>query len=119
MNAFPCPLYLFKSEGFASAGETVVCVAPVDRVISVYGGGGPFDADGVAAAFGGAVVFRDDETGQCFAGVWGRRYASRFRNRLRATMQIVIHKEAPEARLTIRTITGERPQTVPFSLSGL
>jgi hypothetical protein len=110
MSAFPCPVYLFKSEGFAPSGETVVCVAPVDRVISVYGGGGPFDMDGLAAAFGDAVIFRNDETGQCFTGVWGRRCASRFRSQLRTTMQIVIRKEAPEARLTTRTTTAERPQ---------
>lgn len=36
----PCPVYVFRSAGFAPAGNTVVSVAPLDRVIAVYGDGG-------------------------------------------------------------------------------
>lgn len=50
-------VYLFRH------GDAVMCAAPRERVIAVYDGGGCGDTDGLAAASGGAVLFR--------AGIWG------------------------------------------------
>jgi len=88
----------------------VVCIAPADCVIAVYGGGGSFDTDGLSSAFGGAVVFGNDETGQRFLGVWGNRYAARFRNDLRRNMQIFVCKEAPNARRIMWRAADKRPK---------
>lgn len=35
----PAPVYVFRDRSFAPAGDTVVCAAPRDLVVSVYGGG--------------------------------------------------------------------------------
>ncbi|GGF98020.1 hypothetical protein GCM10010924_27770 [Rhizobium wenxiniae] len=105
-------VYVFRSQGFAPAGDTLVCVAPADCVIAVYGGGGSFDIDGISSAFGGAVVFRNDETERCFLGVWGKRYASRFRSDLRRHMPISICNEAPDARLTMWQTVDSRPKKI-------
>lgn len=110
MITSPCPVYLFRSAGFAPSGDTVVSVAPVDCVVAVYGNGGVVGEGGLSSAFGGAAVFKNDVSGECFVGVWGARNASRFRNELRAHMQIVVHKEAPDARLTFGITENERPK---------
>jgi hypothetical protein len=34
------PVYIFRDSHFASAGDTVVTLAPIDLVVSVFGGGG-------------------------------------------------------------------------------
>jgi len=60
----PSPLYLFRSQGFAASGDTVVSVVPQQHVVAVYGGGGTFEADGLSQAFGGAAIFRNDATGR-------------------------------------------------------
>ena len=99
MAVSPCPVYLFRSPAFAPAGDTVVSVAPMDQGISVYGGGGVWGEGGLSSAFGGVVVFRNDTSGERFAGVWGARHAARFRRELQAHMPIDIRKEAPDARL--------------------
>jgi hypothetical protein len=82
----------------------------VDRVVAVYGGGGVVGEDGLSSSFGGAAVFKNDASGECFIGVWGARNGSRFRTELRAHMNIVIIKEAPEARLTFWGAAKERPK---------
>lgn len=105
-----CPVYIFRSERFASAGDTVVAVAPTNAVAAVYGNNGAFGTDGLSVAFGGAVVFKNDDSGQYFLGVWGSRNASRFRNELRTRMPINVIKEAPVARLVLRTTEKERPK---------
>lgn len=112
MTTQPCPVYLFRSQGFAPAGDTVVCVAPAECVIAVYGGEGPFGTEGLSSAFGGAVVFRNDETGCHFLGVWGRRYASRFRSDLRRNMPISICQEAPDARQIMWHAADRRPSKI-------
>ena len=66
------PVYVFRDRGFAPGGETVVCAAPLDFVVSVYGGGGLNGEGGLAGAFGGAAFFRNDETGSSYFGVLGR-----------------------------------------------
>lgn len=94
-----CPVYLFKSPAFAPAGDTVVSLAPMDQVVSVYGGGGVWGEGGLSSAFGGAAVFKNDASGERFAGVWGARNAARFRRELQTHIPINIRKEAPGARL--------------------
>jgi len=97
------PVYLFRSGNFARNGDTVVTAAPLDAVMSVYGGGGLFGEGGVAAIFGGAAFYRDDprdETSRGYVGVWGARQASRFRAVLRgAGISIEIVRSPPPARL--------------------
>ena len=108
MTTLPCSVYLFRSAGFAPSGDTVVSVAPLDRVVAVYGAGGVVGEGGLSSAFGGAVVFTNDASGECFAGVWGARNASRFRSELRAHMQIAVCKEVPNARLSFWGAEKER-----------
>ena len=106
MTGTPCPIYLFRAEGFAPSGDTVVSIAPLEAVVAVSGGGGAVAADGLSAAFGGAAIFRDETSGALFAGVWGGRKASRFRRELGERMATVVRREAPEARLVVRNAAG-------------
>lgn len=115
MSGAPCPVHLFRSAGFAPSGDTVVGIAPLDKVVAVYGGGGAFDADGLSAAFGGAAVFRHEATGELFAGVWGTRNASRFRREMRERMPVVVSREMPEVRLVVRSAEGRRPVRPPLA----
>jgi len=101
MITTPCPIYVFRSDRFASSGDTVVSVAPQEYVASVYGAGGALGEDGLSSAFGGSVIFKNDQTGERFVGVWGARNASRFRSDIRAQMLVVIHKREPNARLYV------------------
>jgi len=112
MTIAPSPVYLFSSSGFAASGDTVVSVAPLDRVVAVYGDGGVVGEGGLSSSFGGAAVFKNDVLGKCFIGVWGARNASRFRSELRAHMQIAIIKEAPNARLAFWGAEKKRPERV-------
>ena len=96
-----CTVYLFRSERFSPSGNTVVCVAPLEEVVSVYGGGGVEGEGGLSTAFGRAAVFKNEESGDYFIGVWGARNAARFRSTLRSHMPITILKEAPNARLIL------------------
>lgn len=57
MAVASCPVYLFRSPGFAASGDTVVSVAPLDRVVAVYGDGGVVGEGGLSSSFGGAAVF--------------------------------------------------------------
>src|SRR5262245_31105153 len=93
-------VYLFRSRNFMRGSDAVVSAAPLDLVVSVYGGGGTLNLGGLAAAFGGGAFFRNETTGRCFLGVWGARNASRFRAALRASGAAVsIIREPPPARL--------------------
>ena len=106
----PCPVYVFRSPGFAPSGDTVVSVAPLNYVVAVYGNNG-LDGEGdLSSVFGGGVTFKNDASGECFVGVWGARNASRFRNTLRAHMQIAVLKHAPDARLAFWSTKNERPK---------
>ncbi|WP_421407334.1 hypothetical protein [Agrobacterium tumefaciens] len=111
MTTVFCPVYLFRSSGFAPSGDTVVCVAPLARVVAVYGDGGVVGEGGLSSSFGGPAVFKNDASGERFIGVWGARNASRFRRELRAQMQIAVIKEAPVARLVFRGAEKESPKT--------
>lgn len=73
--------------------------------------------DGLSSAFGGAVVFKNDGTGQSFLGVWGTRYASRFRSDLRRHMPIAICKEAPDARRIMWRAAHARPERIGHTAS--
>lgn len=74
--------------------------APLDLVVSVYGGGGLRGEQGLEAIFGGSAFFRDDDTGATYLAVWSSRKAARFRKQLRASgASIEIIRDAPAARL--------------------
>lgn len=88
----------------------MVSVAPVDCVIAVYGNGVLLVKVVCLPPLVGAIVFKNDFSGECFVGVWGARNASRFRNDLRAHMQIVVHKKAPDAQFTFEITVNERPK---------
>lgn len=107
----PRRIYLFRSERIAGGSETVVCAAPVDLIVAVYGGGGHQDREGVQRAFGGSAFYRNDDTGERFIGVWGARNASRLRTALRRTAAIAIIKEPPPARLIVWSTNEYRPPT--------
>jgi hypothetical protein len=104
------PVYLFRDGHFARNGDAIVSAAPRDAVVSAYGGGGLLDSDGLNRVFGGGCVFRNDETGACFFGVWGARNASRFRSALRRSgMVLNIVREPPPARLIVWGTAGSKP----------
>jgi hypothetical protein len=107
----PTRIYLFRSEGVANGSETVICAAPVDLVVATYGGGGHGEQEGVRRAFGGNAFYRNDETGECFIGVWGARNASRFRTALRCKAAIAVIHEQPPARLAWWNTGDLRPPT--------
>ena len=115
MRQEPCAIHVFRSAGFAPSGNTVVSIAPVEKVVAVYGGGGAFEADGLRAAFGGAAVFRHEGTGALLTGVWGTRNAARFRREMRARMPVVLHREAPDVRLVVRSGEARRPVRPPLA----
>jgi len=93
-------IYVFRDPHFAPAGDTIVSAAPIETVVSVYGGGGLNEANGLSAAFGGVAVFRDDATGKCHLGVWGARKAAKFRSALRRSgVEIQVIKTPPPGRL--------------------
>jgi hypothetical protein len=50
------PLYVFRGGPFSPAGNTVVTAAPLDVVVSLYGGGGMKGEAGLEAAFGGGLL---------------------------------------------------------------
>ena len=79
--------------------------------MAVYGGGGHQDRDGVQRAFEGSAFYRNDETGECFIGVWGARNAARFRTALRLSVAIAIISQPPSARLIVWSTAGYRPPT--------
>lgn len=111
------PLYTFRDRHFAPAGNTVVSAAPLSRVVKVYGGGGLKGESGLIAAFGGAATFRDEDTGDLYLGVWGKRNTSRFRRQLReAGANIVTIKTPPPGRL-VRFTQGERKQQTSGDLT--
>jgi len=77
-----------------------VTAAPIDLVVSVFGGGGMKGEQGLEAAFGGSAYYRNEATGEAYLAVWGARNGSRFRRLLResgAILQIVSGE--PPARL--------------------
>lgn len=103
-------VYVFRSAGFAPAADTLVSVAPFDLVVSVYGGGGLKGEGALADAFNGVAFFRNDDTGEGYLGVWGRRNASRFRRALReAGVDLDIIREPPRARLVGVETRDARP----------
>jgi len=101
------PIYVFR--GLVSAGDTVVSAAPIGLVTAVYGDGGHIGEGGLFAAFSGGAVFKNDDTGALYLGVWGARNASRFRTALRRTgMSLKIVREHPPARLMFISTKGKR-----------
>jgi hypothetical protein len=99
MTDEPKRIYLFRTGCVADGRETVMCAASADLVVAVYGGDGHQNQEGVQRAFGGNTFYRNDETGECFIGVWGARNASRFRTAIRSKATVVIVHEPPPARL--------------------
>lgn len=108
----PISIYVFRAVKFAKS-ESVVTAAPLDIVVSVFGGGGMKGELGLSAAFGGYAYYRDDATGAAYLGVWGDRNASRFRRRLRESgLVLQIVGSEPPARLVLRGSgpKGQRPK---------
>jgi hypothetical protein len=105
-------VYVFRSTNIIPGGNTTVCAAPLELVVDVYGGGGQNSSDGLAAVFGGAVFFRNEESSSAHLGVWGGRNASRFRTALCTHKALKLVYAAPPARLVWRAV---RPK---FSSSG-
>lgn len=86
-------------------GRTWFTAAPVEAVVSLYGGGGLKRTRGLSAAFNGCAVFGHSLVlGRSkHLGVWGERKASRFRQSLRnAGMELEIIKTEPPGRLLLR-----------------
>ncbi len=107
----PVQIHIFRTKSIARS-ETVVNVAPLDAVISVFGSGGVKGAAGLEAVFGGSAYFQNDETGAAYLGVWGARKGGHFRSRLRqAGMCVMVVKEPPPACLKWFNTgkRGERP----------
>jgi len=105
------PVYVFRTKDIAK-NETVATAAPLDVVVSVFGGGGLKGAAGLEAVFGGSVYFQNEETGAAYLGVWGSRKGGHFRSRLRqAGVLFTIVKEPPPARFKWFSTAkrGERP----------
>jgi hypothetical protein len=104
-------VYIFRDGHFAPAGDTIVCAASRDVVVSVFGGGGLKGEAGLATAFGGSAVFRDEDTGLLYLGVWGSRNASRFRRALRdGGVASHIVRGPPPGRLIFFSTQDERPK---------
>jgi hypothetical protein len=98
------PVFVFRAGHFARNGDSVVSAAPLDLVVSVFGGGGLKGEAGLKAVFRGVAFFRNDETLLQYLGVWGARKASRFRRMLReAGARLDIVREPPPARLVLYT----------------
>jgi len=93
-------IYHFRDRHFSPAGDTVVSAAPLTVVVNVYGGGGLKGEGALVEAFGGSAIFRNDETGDLYLGVWGARNASRFRQTLKEAVKgIDVVKGQPPGRL--------------------
>lgn len=105
------PVYVFRDQSFSGGGDTVVCAAQADVVVSSFGGGGLYDSDGLATQFDGCAIFRDDLSGEMFMSVWGARKASRFRNALRTDeTSLKIKHERPPGQLLVK-LHGKRAST--------
>jgi hypothetical protein len=89
-------VYVFRDSVVSGSAETVVSVAAQDDVIDCFG------LDSLASDFGGYVIYRDDEAGRKYVGVWGARHASKFRSALRKHFASVstLH-ERPHARRAV------------------
>jgi hypothetical protein len=105
------PVYLYRADGTDGNTATVMCAAPIDLVVAAYGGGGSEDQDGLCNAFGGGVFYRNAETGERYAGVWGARNASRFRSALRRKAEITVVNAPPPSFVAWWRAGGERPPT--------
>jgi hypothetical protein len=122
-------VYVFKGP-FVSGGLSVASVAPYCNVLAalaheppaipsppdrlVAAGFGISISPQLAAffrTFGGGAVYRDEETGDLYLGVWGARNASRFRTALRARgFEIEIVRQEPPTRLLFTCANGRRPK---------
>jgi hypothetical protein len=101
------PVHLFRAMHPSAHRSMLACAAPIDLVISVYGGDGIGGKDGLMAAFGGVGVFKNDDTGQRFLSVWGPRKAEIFLAALRASgADIEVVRRPPPARLVLYTATN-------------
>jgi len=102
-------VYVFQDVVPSPSVDAIFSVAPHDLVASVFGLGSALEEGSLAAAFGGAAVFRNDQTGESYLGVWGARNCSRFRSMLRKTdVQLKILRQPSPARLVRWMKTGKR-----------
>lgn len=96
---------MFRSVRFAKS-ETNVTAAPIELVVSVFGGGGLKGEQGLEAFFGGSAYYRNEVTDEAFLAVWGTRNGSRFRRKL------------AESGVTLQTLPSEPPARLVFHNSG-
>jgi hypothetical protein len=99
------PIYVFRSLHFAKS-ETTVTAAPIELVVSVFGGGGLKGEQGLETSFGGSAYYRNEATDEAFLAVWGTRNGSRFRRQL------------AESGATLQTLSSEPPARLVFHNSG-
>ena len=99
------PIYVFRSLRFAKS-ETTVTAAPIELVVSVFGGGGLKGERGLEAAFGGSAYYRSEATNEAFLAVWGIRNGSLFRRLL------------AESGATLAMLSSEPPARLVFHNSG-
>lgn len=114
-------VYLWRDQRFARNEDTVVCVAPRDAVISVFGGGGMWNLDGLHRAFGGGIVFYASGQNILFQGVWGKRNASRFRTafRQRGFKVMIIRAACPFSWRANWAVSYPRPRYRPSCLASI
>jgi hypothetical protein len=104
------PVYQFRSDEFSKSPDIVVAVAPMEAVTSVYGSGGLIGEGGLSDAFGGAAIYKNDETGMCFFGIWGARNTAKFKRDLETKHIVEVVNETPPARLSRWGKSKSRPK---------
>lgn len=92
-------IYVYRDPHFAPAGDTLITVAPLELINLVYGLGEGSRQAALAAVFGGAAVFKDEDSGAFYLGIWGKRNASRFRTALQRHADVAIVRAPPPGRL--------------------
>ena len=95
-------VYLFRGKNYFRNSDTFVAVALDKVVVSTFGAGGSWGEEGIIKIFGGAMVYKNDETGVGFIGVWGKRKAARFRAALARHNTVTIIQGPPPARLVCK-----------------
>jgi hypothetical protein len=96
LSARQINIYVFRDPLTTRTSNTVVAVAPYADVIACFG------LDGLDGTFGGHAIFKNDESGDKYLGVWGARNASRFRTAMRRYHpSVVVIQDRPAARLSV------------------
>ncbi len=104
----PLTVYVFRDNGFAPSGDTVVCIADKKQIESTLGQGQ------LENLFFGSTTYRNDTTEEEYLGVWGERNASRFRQLLRDRgIEIQVQKARPATARRKLKLTRPGQRTKP------